>query len=96
MKRYLLPTLALAGSLLVIGTVWQAVRYESLAESARNVELQQEDWVEQNRKLAAGIAVLSSRERAATIAASLGLEKIAASHRLMIVVPERGRGSGNG
>ncbi|MGO8695082.1 MAG: cell division protein FtsL [Rectinemataceae bacterium] len=96
MNRYLLPALALAVSLLVIGTVWQAVRYESLTGSAQSIELQQEDWVEQNRKLAAGIAVLSSRERAAAMAASLGLEKIAASRRLMIVVPESGRGNDNG
>ncbi|HUW39599.1 MAG TPA: cell division protein FtsL [Rectinemataceae bacterium] len=96
MKRYLLPALAVVVSLVVMGTVWQAVRYETLAESAHDIESQQKDWVEQNRKLAAGIAVLSSRERAAAMAASLGLQKATPARRLMIVVPRGVGGGGNG
>jgi len=96
MRRYLLFALALAGSLLIVGTVWQTVRYATLAADARRIELREQDWFDENRKLAAGIAVLSSRSRAEAMAASLGLEKVDPAHRLRIVLSAGGTASGPG
>jgi len=96
MRRYLLFALALAGSLLIVGTVWQTVRYATLAADARRIELREQDWFDENRKLAAGIAVLSSRSRAETMAASLGLEKVDPAHRLRIVLTAGGPGKSSG
>jgi cell division protein FtsL len=57
--------------------VWQSVQYAELDRNVRNLEAVQEDWVEGNRKLIAGIAVLSSSMRIEQIAVhDLGLTKI--------------------
>ena len=47
---------------------WQSVRYSELDRNVRRLEAVQEDWVENNRKLIAGIAVLSSESRIEQIA----------------------------
>ena len=49
-------------------TVWQSVRYTELNKNVRRLEAVQEDWVESNKKLIAGIAVLSSSARIGQIA----------------------------
>ena len=56
---------------------WQSVRYAELDRTVRRLEAVQEDWVESNRKLIAGIAVLSSSGRIEQVAVhDLGLSKI--------------------
>ena len=58
-------------------TTWQSVRYAELSKSVRDLEAVQEDWVESNKKLVAGIAVLSSSGRIERIAQNdLRLSKI--------------------
>ena len=47
---------------------WQSVRYNELDKNVRRLEAVQEDWVENNRKLIAGIAVLSSASRIEQVA----------------------------
>jgi hypothetical protein len=42
---------------------WQSCRYVELEEETVNLETVQEDWVAGNRRLVAGIALLSSAER---------------------------------
>jgi hypothetical protein len=96
MRRSFVLTLALASSALVLGAAWQVNRYAGLAAEARRLEASQESWIEENRKLAAGIAVLASRARAASVAASLGLEKVSPERRLFIVLPKKASGGSDG
>jgi hypothetical protein len=42
---------------------WQSCRYADLEKETVNLEAIQEDWVAGNRRLIAGIALLSSAER---------------------------------
>jgi cell division protein FtsB len=53
----------------LLGTVaHQAVRYTDLEEETRGLETAQEEWVENNKRLIAGIALLSSSDRIEYIA----------------------------
>jgi len=74
--------------LLLIAVAWQAGRFDSLAAEARRLEASQESWVQENRKLEAGIRVLSSRERAQALAESLGLEKAGPERRIRVILPK--------
>ncbi|MDR2370255.1 MAG: cell division protein FtsL [Treponema sp.] len=57
--------------------VWQSVRYTALERETSRLEDAQEEWIESNKRLMAGIAVLSSSERIENIALhDLELEKI--------------------
>jgi hypothetical protein len=46
---------------------WQSGRYAKLEKETVNLETTQEDWVAGNRRLIAGIALLSSAERIESI-----------------------------
>jgi hypothetical protein len=46
---------------------WQSCRYADLEKETVNLEAVQEDWVAGNRRLIAGIALLSSTERIESI-----------------------------
>ena len=57
--------------------VWQSFRYSELDKGVRHLEAAQEDWVGSNKKLIAGIAVLSSSSRIEQVAVhDLGLSKM--------------------
>ncbi|MDR2759910.1 MAG: cell division protein FtsL [Spirochaetaceae bacterium] len=57
-------------------TLWQAARYAELEQEVKELEAVQEEWIESNKRLIVGIAVLSSPERIAYIAEhELGLSK---------------------
>ncbi|MCL2093257.1 MAG: cell division protein FtsL [Treponema sp.] len=47
---------------------WQSVRYTQLDRNVRHLEAVQEGWIETNRRLIAGIAVLTSSERIVHVA----------------------------
>jgi cell division protein FtsL len=47
---------------------WQSTRYTELTWEVERLEASQEEWVENNKRLIAGIAVLSSSERIENIA----------------------------
>ena len=49
-------------------TAWQSIRYAGLDRNVRRLEAVQEEWVVKNRKLIAGIAVLSSSSRIEQVA----------------------------
>ena len=56
---------------------WQSNRFTELEWEVSQLESSQEEWVESNKRLIAGIAVLSSSERIEYIALhDLGLRKI--------------------
>jgi cell division protein FtsL len=63
---------------LFLGLVaWQSSRYVSLEREINRLEDAQAEWIESNKRLIAGIAVLSSSERIEFIAQNeLGLDKI--------------------
>ena len=68
---------------------WQSVRYTELDKNARRLEAVQEEWVENNRKLIAGIAVLSSSSRIEQVAVrDLRLSKIRPEDILQVRIEE--------
>jgi cell division protein FtsB len=93
-RRYLLLYFIVITIPLLLGAVvWQAERYAALERSVRILEAEQEEWVESNKKLIAGIAVLSSAERIEYIAVhDLGLVKIRPEDVLQIRIEGRVRG----
>ena len=71
---------------------WQSVRYTELDKNVRHLEAVQEDWVAGNRRLIAGIAVLSSSSRIEQVAINdLWLSKIQPEDVLQIRI-EGGQG----
>jgi len=76
------------GGLLFLNT-WQGYRFESLKRDVLDLEAEQRDWLEQNKKLVAAVAVLSSPERIQRIAEKdLALRKLERSALSTMVVPE--------
>ena len=71
---------------LFLGIVaWQSVQYRELDRNVRRLEASQEDWIESNKKLIAGIALLSSSGRIEQVAVNdLGLSKINPEYVLMV------------
>ena len=56
---------------------WQGYRYQELEQEVGNLELEQKDWLEQNKKIIAALAVLSSPERVEALAVDrLGLKPL--------------------
>jgi hypothetical protein len=78
---------------LVLGlNAWQSFRYRELEREVGRLEGVQEEWVESNKRLIAGIAVLSSSERIEYIAIhDLGLIKKRPEDVLQIRIEERRR-----
>ena len=74
--------------------VWQSTRYQNLNRQLYYLEKTQEEWVESNKKLIAGIAEYSSPERIGDIAKNqLDLQKIRPEYLLQVKILE---GKGNG
>jgi cell division protein FtsL len=68
---------------------WQSVRYTELEREVRRLEAAQEELVESNKRLIAGIAVLSSSARIEQVAVhDLGLSKIRPENVLQIRIEE--------
>jgi cell division protein FtsL len=95
MKRYLFLYLMVFTIPLLLGLlVWQSNRYQNLNKELVRMEQWQEEWVESNKKLVAGIAEYSSPERIEKIAKNqLGLRKIRPENLLQVNITE---GKGNG
>jgi len=69
--------------------VWQSTRYQNLKKDLSRLEQAQIEWVESNKKLIAGIAVLSSTDRIVDIAENeLGLRRILPEDVLQIKIEE--------
>jgi hypothetical protein len=93
MKRRMIFAAMLSIPLLLLALAWEAGRFDALAAEARKLESAQSAWVEENEKLGADIRVLSSRERAASLAEGLGLEKAGPERHLRIVLPQASKGN---
>jgi cell division protein FtsL len=75
------------GGLLFLNT-WQGYRFEALKREVQQLEAEQRDWLEQNKKLVAAVAVLASPERIQRLAeGELGLKKPERSALATVVVP---------
>jgi cell division protein FtsL len=97
MKRYfLLYIITLTIPLLLGAAAWQATRYSQLILEVDRLETVQQEWIESNKRLIAGISVLSSAERIEQIASgSLKLVKKQPEDVLQIRIENR-RGKTNG
>jgi cell division protein FtsL len=67
-KHLLLYVMAISIPLFLGLIVWQSARYMDLEREIARLESSQEEWVESNKRLIAGIAMLSSSERIENIA----------------------------
>jgi cell division protein FtsL len=87
-RRYLLLYFVVLTIPCLLGLVaWQAARYTALERDVNGLETAQEEWVESNKRLIAGIAVLSSSERIESIARhDLNLIKIQPEDVLQIKI----------
>jgi len=85
-RRYVLFYFFVLTIPILLGLVaWQSTRYAELDRTVRRLEATQEDWLEGNRRLIAGIAVLSSSGRIGRVAVNdLGLTTIRPEHVLQI------------
>lgn len=95
MKRYFFLYLMVITIPLFLGLlVWQSHRYQNLDKELARLEQSQEEWVESNKRLVAGITEYSSPERIEQIAkGQLDLIKIRPENLLQVKVVE---GKGNG
>ena len=70
-------------------TAWQSFRYTELEKDVRRLEAVQEDWVQNNKKLMASIAVLSSSSRIERVAMfDLALSKLLPENILQVRIEE--------
>ncbi|MCL2208648.1 MAG: cell division protein FtsL [Treponema sp.] len=95
MKRYFLPYLLAITIPVFLGLlVWQSNRYQNLNKELFRLEQWQEEWVESNKRLIAGIIINSTPERIEqTALVQLGLQKIHPENMLQVIITE---GKGNG
>jgi hypothetical protein len=77
MRRFIaLYFLALTLPLFLGVSVWRSRTYAALQREVRRLEVIQEEWIESNKRLIAGIALFSSPDRIEHIAVQeLGLTK---------------------
>lgn len=97
MRKLRIGWYLLAASIPVIlgATVAQTFRHQRVVAELRALEDEQREWVEENQRLIAGIAVLSSAERIEDLAKThLGLSKVEPEKVLMVRIRGRGRGDG--
>lgn len=92
MRRYALLYFFVFTIPVFLGIVaWQSVRYTDLQRNVRRLEAAQEEWVENNKKLIAGIAVLASSSRIEQVAVhDLELTKIRPEDVLQVRIGEGG------
>jgi cell division protein FtsL len=96
MRRYLLLYVVVLTIPLFLGlNAWQSARYISLQREIGRLEEAQAEWVESNKRLIAGIAVLSSSERIENIAQKdLELSRIQPEDVLQVRIEAGGKGLG--
>ncbi|MCL2380693.1 MAG: cell division protein FtsL [Treponema sp.] len=94
-RRYVMFYFFVLSIPFLLGIVaWQSTRYAELDRNTRRLEAVQENWVESNSRLVAGIAVLSSSARVGQVAArELGLTPIRPENVLQVSIdPASGHG----
>ena len=77
MKKILILFLAVTVPVLLSLEVWQVFRYQSLKRETLELEAQQKDWLEKNKKVLANISLFSSPERIEKLSRdTLGLKSL--------------------
>lgn len=77
MKKILIIFMIITVPVLFSLEVWQAARYKKLANEVSQLEEEQKDWIDKNKKILADISVLRSPERIQKLASEeLGLEPL--------------------
>ena len=88
MNKVLVLLLAFTVPVFFFLQVLQSYQYMNLEKQVQLLETEQKEWVEENKKVIAGIAVMSTPERINSIARDeLGLDKIDTSD-IVRVKPE--------
>ncbi|QQO07398.1 septum formation initiator family protein [Breznakiella homolactica] len=92
MKRYIALYFAVITIPLLLGlAAWQSIEYTKVEKELVRLEEDQRQWIESNKRLIAGIAVLSSSERIEHLARhDLGLVKKEPESVLQIRIEGRG------
>jgi len=95
-KRYLLLYFIVITIPLCLGLlVWQSNRYQNLEKEIERLEQTQNEWIESNKRLIAGIGEYSSPERIENIAKDqLDLQKIPPEYFLQVKIMG-GKGHGD-
>lgn len=89
-RRILLYAIAFTIPLILGLDSWQTARYARVDAELRALEEQQRDWLESNKRLIAGIAVLGSSQRIERIARDeLHLRKVEPEEVLQIGIDRR-------
>ncbi len=89
-RRILLYAIALTIPLILGLDSWQTARYARVDAELRALEDQQREWLESNKRLIAGIAVLGSSQRIEAIARDeLKLRKVEPEAILQIGIARR-------
>ncbi len=92
MRRFLLAVSALLVPLLLFLNIWQGYRYERMRQEVSRLEEEQKNRLEDNKRLLAGIAVLSSPARIEKIAREdLGLKRLDPRRLLRVILNDPGR-----
>jgi cell division protein FtsL len=69
-RRYIVLTCVVVLPIALFLNVWQSFRYETLEREVTQLEEEQRDMIEENKRLIAGIAVLRSPARIQALAES--------------------------
>jgi cell division protein FtsL len=92
MKKIFFYFMVLSIPLLLGLASWQSARYGDLERELRQLEKNQQEWVENNKRLIAGISLLSSPDRIEHIARDeLGMEKKQPEEVLLIHITGSGK-----
>lgn len=91
LKSPLFVLLILAVIALFFLNTWQGFRYEQLKRSVRELEIEQKDWLERNKKVIAALAVMSSPARVEALARQrLRLRTLQAGEAVKVVIKDSG------
>jgi len=93
MKRKLILIGAATLPLFLMAVVVQAIQYQDLQREVAAKERQQDEWVEKNKKVLAGVTVLRSPQRIESLAASdPGLQAVGADKTVKVRFQAAGTG----
>jgi cell division protein FtsL len=92
MKKRIILLLLCTIPALVFLNVWEVFRFEELKSTVQSLEEEQEEWLEKNKRMITGIAVLNSPARIEMLAEEeLELEKTGVGDIIRILLPGRNR-----
>jgi hypothetical protein len=92
MKKKIALILLCTVPALVFLNVWEVFRYEELKSTVRSLEAEQKEWLEKNKRMITGLAVLNSPARIDMLAKEeLKLEKTGMGDIIRILLPGRNR-----